>query len=93
MNATTHNHDTIDACRLAELAGSESTEAARLWGLLEGQERTAATRWADARKAFRTLGDDAAADAAQEMSRWHWRKADRLAAAWRATQDRRPRDC
>lgn len=93
MTTTTHNHDTIDAVRLADAAAAESTEAARLWGLLEGQERTAAASWADARKAFRTLGDDAAADAAQAMSRWHWKKADRIAAAWHATQARRPRDC
>lgn len=90
MNATTHNHETIDACRLADAAAAESTEAARLWGLLEGQERTAAARWADARKAFRTLGDDAAADAAQAMSRWHWKKADRLAAAFHNHHASRP---
>ena len=82
--------NTIDAVRLANDAAAAGTEAARLWGVLEGQERIAADRWEAARKAFRTVGDHDAAAAALAAARWHWKKADRLAAMFHKAHKARP---
>lgn len=86
MNTT----ETIDAVALANWAHALSTQAGELWGTLEAAEMQAASNWDAAARAFRTLGDTEAADAARQMARWHGRTVDRLRVAFQKFKTNSP---
>jgi len=82
MNATTHNHETIDTTPrhvlLAEHANAIGDNVARGFGSLEASARAASAAWASVEHAARDAGDDASADYARKQSRRHWKDAERL---------------
>lgn len=68
--------------RLANDAAAIGDNAARLWGQLEAAERAAAAAWAAAQHAAHEAGDDGSAAYAVDVSRRHWKNAERLRVAF-----------